>query len=65
MIARLWDGAEACGRFAGWLFRWMFALAILWQTAVSGVGSLLAPSRAQRARILGAHGEALRAGGLN
>jgi hypothetical protein len=40
MIARAWGAAKACGRFADWLFGWLFALTLCLWGAAWCVGSL-------------------------
>jgi hypothetical protein len=65
MIARLWDGAKACGRFAGWLLRWYFALGILWEAAVWVGGSVLAGHALNEQEFWALMGKCLGLVGLN
>lgn len=65
MIARAWDAAKACGRFADWVFRWLFALYVCWSAAVWAVGSVHAGRCLDLDEVMALMGRCLALVGLN
>jgi len=65
MIARLWDGAKACGRLGDWLFRWLVALYVCWAAAAWAVGSVHAGRCLDLDEVMAVMGACLARVGLN